>query len=644
MHDDIIDAAMRLADADAASIQFLDPASGRLHLIASRNIHPESAAFWRDMDGCYASTCGRAMRTHGRVAVEDTEADPEMAGSGDLEEYRRSGIRAVQSTPLRAGSGRVVGLISTHWHAPRRLTEQDFTLFDVLARQLADLVERAQTEETLRGTEARFRALAEASPALIWQLDSDGALSYMNARGLDLTGASMDQLRDSGWQGVVHPDDGADYAGAVAHALGTQGAFERRVRLRKSGGGHRWFESHALPWHAADGQFRGLVGISIDVTEAVQAEDALRTADRRKDEFLATLAHELRNPLAPISNALQFLRYPDGQRRADRLMAMVERQVRHMVRLVDDLMEVSRISRGMVELRCAPVTLAAVLESGVETSRPWFEQKQQRLTVEAVDPALMLDADKVRLTQVFANLLNNASKYTAPGGQAWLGAVRVGAEVRVTVRDTGMGIRPEQLPHVFEMFSQPHGRDGHKDGGLGIGLSMVRSLVELHGGTVDAHSGGPGQGSRFVVCLPLHEGAEAGPGQADAAPGAATATLAGCRILVVDDNQDAADSLCQLLAACGADARAVYDGRSAIDTLDSAIPDAIVLDIGMPDMDGYEVAQRIRQDARARGVRLVALSGWGQTADRQRSQACGFDHHLTKPAELDSLLGILSTP
>ena len=321
---------------------------------------------------------------------------------------------------------------------------------------------------------------------------------------------------------------------------------------------------------------------------------------------------------------------------------MVERQVRHMVRLIDDLMEVTRISRGKVDLRRVPVALADILGTAVETSLPGFEHKRQQLTVEPVDGALRLDADKVRLTQVFSNLLNNASKYTAPGGQVWLAARREGDEVLVSVRDTGMGIPPDQLSVIFEMFTQPHGRDGHSDGGLGIGLAMVRSLVELHGGAVQAHSAGPGQGSEFLVRLPLHACPEAALGRDEGAGDARAAPLAGRRILVVDDNRDAADSLCQLLSARGAQAQAVYGGHAAIEAFAHTRPDAIVLDIGMPDMDGYEVARRIRREEGAGAIRIVALSGWGQHADRQRSRESGFDHHLTKPAELHSLVSFLT--
>lgn len=582
-----------------------------------------------------------AIRYRGDLlVVADIDTGPDFMAS-EREAWAAASVKAAIVVPLARG-GRLLAEFGVHSATPRDWTEAEVSLVrDVGERTLA-AVERAFTAEALQESEARFRALAEASPALIWQLDAGGALSYVNGRCQAVIGASLEQLRGTGWHGLLHPDDAAAYLGVLARALDTQDAFQQRMRVRTRDGRHRWFASYAQPWHAADGQFQGLVGMSIDVEEAVEAENALKTADRRKDEFLATLAHELRNPLAPISNALQFLRYPEGKRRADRLLAMVERQVRHMVRLIDDLMEVTRISRGKVDLQREPVALAEVLNGAVETSLPAFEQKRQQLTVEAPDETFKLDADKVRLTQVFANLLNNAAKYTAPGGKVWLTVRGDGQQVQVTVRDTGMGIDKEQLPLIFEMFSQPHGRQGHTDSGLGIGLAMVRSLVELHGGVVEAHSEGPGHGSEFVVCLPLSDCPDAAVCEVEGSFEQNAALLGGRRILIVDDNRDAADSLCQLLAARGADARAVYDGRTAIETLDSVIPDAIVLDIGMPDMDGYEVALRIRQDERAKSVRLVALSGWGQYADRQRSRACGFDHHLTKPAAFDSLLGILS--
>ena len=582
-----------------------------------------------------------AIRYRGDLlVVADIDAGPDFMAS-ERAAWAAAGVKAAIVVPLARG-GRLVAEFGVQSATPRDWTEAEVSLVrDVGERTLA-AVERAITAGALQESETRFRALAEVSPALIWQLDADGVPSYVNERWVAITGASLEQLHGALWHRVLHPDDAPGYLDAMTRALETQDAFRQRVRVRTRDGGYRWFASYALPWHAADGRFQGMVGMSIDVEEAVEAEDALKTADRRKDEFLATLAHELRNPLAPISNALQFLRYPEGKRRADRLLAMVERQVRHMVRLIDDLMEVTRISRGKVDLLRAPVALADVLGMAVETSQPAFAQKRQQLGANAVDRALRLNADKVRLTQVFANLLNNASKYTAPGGQVWLGVRREGHEVLVTVRDTGMGIPQDQLSNIFEMFTQPHGRDGHSEGGLGIGLAMVRSLVELHGGAVEAHSAGPGQGSEFLVRLPLYDcpdalrRPDAGPEDPHAVP------LAGRRILIVDDNRDAADSLCQLLAARGAETRAVYGGYAAIEAFEAARPDAIVLDIGMPEMDGYEVARRIRREEGAGAIRIVALTGWGQQADRERSREAGFDHHLTKPAQLHSLVSFLA--
>jgi CheY-like chemotaxis protein len=373
----------------------------------------------------------------------------------------------------------------------------------------------------------------------------------------------------------------------------------------------------------------------------VQAEEALREADRRKDEFLATLAHELRNPLAPISNAVQLMRRPDGRRQSDRVVEMVGRQVRQIVTLVDDLMEVSRITRGKIDLRMERVPVAEIIQSAVETSQLAIERAGHQLAVALPEEPLVLQADRVRLTQVFANLLNNAAKYTDAGGRIWVEVWREDGMALVSVRDTGIGIPAEALPRVFDMFAQAHRAVGRGQGGLGIGLTMVRSLVEMHYGTVEAHSGGAGLGSEFLVRLPLapqDEGAGERPGLAQARP---DTPFAGQRILVVDDNRDAADTLGLLLEADGADVRVVYDGRAALAMAESFLPSSVLLDIGMPGMDGYEVARRLRQDERYTSLRIVALTGWGQDADRRQTRNRGFTYHLTKPVSLEELQQIL---
>jgi len=367
-----------------------------------------------------------------------------------------------------------------------------------------------------------------------------------------------------------------------------------------------------------------------------------KETDRRKDEFLATLAHELRTPLAPIRNSVHILRMAGGDRGvAERVYEMMERQVNHMVRLVDDLMEVSRITRGKIDLRKEPVELAAVVRSAVETSKPLIEAARHQLAVTLPDEPLILDADPVRLAQVLANLLNNAAKYTPEGGRIWLTARRAGLNVEVSVRDSGTGIPIEVLPKVFDLFMQVERTYSRAQGGLGIGLTLVRSLVSLHGGSVEARSDGPGRGSEFVVRLPLAAGQLAAhdwDGR-DARP----AAVAPRRILVVDDNRDAADSLGMLLKFLGADVCTANDGPAALEAFRTYRPSVVLLDIGLPEMDGYEVARRTRQQPEGGDVTLIALTGWGQEEDRRRSKEAGIDHHLVKPVDLNALEKLLAT-
>ena len=372
--------------------------------------------------------------------------------------------------------------------------------------------------------------------------------------------------------------------------------------------------------------------------------EQLAEMDRRKDEFLATLAHELRNPLAPIRNALHILRLSGGSGpAAERVHEMMERQVCHMVRLVDDLLEVSRISRGKIELRRERIDLAAAVHSAVETSRPLIEAAHHQLAIALPPEPLALQADPVRLAQVIANLLNNAAKYTEEGGQIWLAARRDGDEAVVSVRDTGLGIPDDMLPRVFEMFAQVDRTLKRSQGGLGIGLTLARTLVEMHGGRIEVRSEGAGKGSEFTVHLPLP--LEDGPAAEGLARGSGAPFGGLCphRVLVVDDNRDGADSLGLLLRFLGADVHVVYDGPAALAAIRTYRPAVVLLDIGMPGMDGHEVARLVRQEAELRGVVLVALTGWGQEEDRRRSRAAGFDHHLVKPVDAGALQALLAT-
>ncbi|WP_411281347.1 PAS domain S-box protein [Gemmatimonas sp.] len=371
---------------------------------------------------------------------------------------------------------------------------------------------------------------------------------------------------------------------------------------------------------------------------------ALRDADRRKDEFLATLAHELRNPLAPIRNALQILKMPrvDAETGA-RSRDMMERQVEHLVRLVDDLLDVSRVMRGKIELRREQVELATVIARAVETVQPLIDAQSHRLSVRLPSESLAIDADPVRLAQVVGNLLTNAAKYTEPGGRIWLAAVRDGSTAELRVGDSGIGIGPEMLPRIFELFVQVDHASTKAQGGLGIGLTLVRNLVEMHNGTVEARSEGLGRGSEFIVRLPALAPAadtEHGGDQSEADYQAPSAS--GFRVLVVDDNQDAADSLAILLELQGHEVQVAFSGVAALEITKAFTPDVVFLDIGMPGMDGYELARRLRQQPGLDAVVLTALTGWGQKEDRRRTSEAGFDHHLVKPAEPQAVQAVLA--
>jgi signal transduction histidine kinase/ActR/RegA family two-component response regulator len=371
-------------------------------------------------------------------------------------------------------------------------------------------------------------------------------------------------------------------------------------------------------------------------------EQRERDADRRKDEFLATLAHELRNPLAPIRNAVSILEVAYDDREAlGRAMEMMGRQLAQLVRLIDDLLDVSRISRGKLELRKDRVELAAIIRQAVETCRPMAEGADHEVTVTLPPQPVYLDADPVRLSQVVSNLLNNACKFTGRRGRISLTAGRQGGDVAVAVKDNGIGIPPDKLGDIFEMFSQVDQSLERAQGGLGIGLTLARRLVELHGGSIEARSEGLGAGSEFIARLPAAEERPPPPDE----PGDEVRPGGKRRILVVDDNRDSAESLAMLLRLTGSETSVAYDGEEAVQAAAKQRPDVILLDIGLPKLNGYDACRRVRQDRWAKNVTIIAVTGWGQEEDRRKSAEAGFDGHLVKPvdhAELMKLLANLS--
>jgi signal transduction histidine kinase len=400
--------------------------------------------------------------------------------------------------------------------------------------------------------------------------------------------------------------------------------------------------------------------LEASTTRLRQSEEALREADRRKDEFLATLAHELRNPLAPMRNAIKVLglkESPDPELKWSR--EVIDRQLDHLTRLIDDLLDVSRITRNQLELRREPVELAAIVRGAVESTRPLIDERDHKVILTLPPDPVCVSADVIRLTQVMINLLNNAARYTPHGGCVWLSVELVslasstvlsgkeagdGREVVIRVKDTGVGIVPEHLPHIFEAFYQADRSLERSQGGLGIGLTLVRRLVELHGGIVEVHSAGINQGSEFIVRLPvLAESAMSALTQEPSRHREQPATAR--RVLVVDDNHDSAESLALLLQLTGYEVKMAHDGLEAVEAAAKLLPQVVLLDIGMPNLNGYDAARQIRQQAWGKDMVLIALTGWGQEQDRERTREAGFDAHLLKPVDHDALIKLLaSTP
>jgi signal transduction histidine kinase len=395
----------------------------------------------------------------------------------------------------------------------------------------------------------------------------------------------------------------------------------------------------AVPLRDPSGAPRGAIGAFVDVTRLKQAEAALRDADRRKDEFLALLSHELRNPLAPILTAVYLMKRRDVNARHE--LDVIERQAHHLVRMVDDLLDVSRVARGKVTLTLKPLELGSVVAKAVEATAPLLEQRRHRLTLAVPAHGLSIEADEVRLTQVVSNLLTNAARYTPPGGDVAVSAAREGGEIVLCVRDSGMGIDPALLPNVFDMFVQGARGPDRAEGGLGLGLSLARTLIALHGGTVSAHSEGRGRGSEFVVRLPASqpriEPAAAGPSRRR------STHVRDLRVLVVDDNRDAAEMIADLLSDAGHDVQRAHDPSEALSLAETFRPEVAILDIGLPVMDGYRLGHELRTRLAEQPPTLIALTGYGQAEDKRRSQEARFAFHLVKPIDGMQLLELLDT-
>jgi PAS domain S-box-containing protein len=506
---------------------------------------------------------------------------------------------------------------------------------------IRDMTERRREQETLRQGEERFRLLVDSvKDYAIFMLDTDGHITSWNAGAERSKGYTASEIIGQHFSVFYPPDARAvDWPSHELRVARNEGRYEEEGwRVRKDGT-RFWANVLITPVYGRTGDLRGYAKVTRDLTQRRHVEE-LQEASRQMGEFIAMLAHELRNPLAPIRNALQVMglrRFGDPQ--LEWCRGVLDRQVSHLGRLVDDLLDVNRITSGKILLKLVPVDLASVVERAIESSTPLLQQRGHRLEIDLPKTPLIVCADATRLSQVFLNLLNNAAKYTPEGGVVRLEAAAEGTHAVVRVRDNGVGISADLLPKIFDLFVQGSRSLDRSEGGLGIGLTLVREIVGLHGGAVSVASPGPGQGSEFLVSLALH--ARAAEPERSAEPLERHAAAFGRRILVVDDNLDSAETMAMVLRATGHEVETVHDGASALERAPHYRPEYVLLDIGLPGMSGYTVAERLRALPALSGLKLIAMTGYGQEEDRRRSREAGFDHHLVKPVDFVALSAIL---
>lgn len=577
----------------------------------------------------------------GQIEIAELSWDGRPYGLSPLDdaarlELRENGVcKPFERTYTRTDGNRVPVLIS----AARLFDDRDRIVIFV-----TDLSQSKRAEAALRESEARFRVLSECMPQKVWVAARDGEFEYFNNMFSDYTRLPSDQLKGSGWTNVIHPDDVETYLEAWNQSLSTGDMFEIEHRVRKHTGEYRWHLARALPVYKPNGEIAMWVGTNTDIHDQKQAEEALREEHHRKDRFLALLAHELRNPLAPLSNAIQV--FPTVQHdpaNCTALLGIMQRQVRQMTRLIDDLLDLARITTGRMRLRREPVLAATVVAAAVEAVQPLINERQHQLTTVVPPNDQWLDADPARLAQILINLLHNAAKYTDVKGQLSLTVEQCESDILFHVRDNGPGITKEMLTRIFDLFTQVELTLDRAHGGLGIGLTLVRTLVELHGGSITAFSEGLGHGAEFTVRMPSIKAPQSLEPELDSnrqsrAPRVALPVL---RVMVVDDVQASAKTFALMLQTLGQTVEVAFDGPTAIARAQESTFDLIFMDIAMPGMDGLEAARRLRSIPKLASTMLVALTGFGQDEDRAHSLNAGFNDHLTKPTSLDLLKEIL---
>ncbi len=630
-----------LQGAQKGVVAQFNPASASLRALATVGFSAEGRKTISDIPVGQGAS-GLAFVEQRVVVADDTQEDAWLAGFQAF--ARAEGIRCVHSRPMFNMAGQVFGVLSLHFKEPTRPTARHHQLGDLVAQMAAVLAERESMRQDALALSRKVEVALESSavPFSLWRplrnergavIDfsfdylNKAAAEYLDRNPAEVIGRAVGEVLPGTWD---EPGLLANYVAALDKGATVE--FEAHAPNIQVKG---WFHVIASPCEG------GLAVWFSDITERRYQEQALREADRRKDEFLATLAHELRNPLAPIRQAAMIARSPGAKPEQQRWsMEVIERQVNNMAMLLDDLLDVSRITRGKLELRRTVTDLREAVDSALEAARPIADERHQHLLVDWPETPLWAMVDRMRIAQVISNLLTNASKYTQPEGTIRLAARLEGGEAVIDVADNGIGIPPDALERVFEMFTQVHDPHSGATAGLGIGLALSRGLAQMHGATLTAHSEGLGRGSTFTLRLELCEPPPKPASQQARAP----AGGARRRVLVADDNRDAAESLAEFLRIEGHEVTLSYDGVSALDQYRQLAPEIVLLDIGMPGMNGNEVASAIRSSPGGEDAVLVAITGWGQERDRRAAREAGFDFHFTKPVNPEQVLKLVEDP
>jgi PAS domain S-box-containing protein len=511
------------------------------------------------------------------------------------------------------------------------------------AKVMRDHTEAKLAADALRESESRLRVALDAANmgTWLWRIPTDEQILDDSLRRL--MGLTPDEkvMTLDHFLKAVHSEDSERVRAEFERCLKEDGGFNVEFRVRWSDGSLHWLRDQGKVFYDEAGSPLFMTGACVDITVRKHDEEELREADQKKDQFLALLAHELRNPLAPLRNGLQVMRLADDGKTNAEIRDMMERQLTHMVRLIDDLLDISRLSQNKLHLEKTRVLLAEVIANSIESARPAIQAADHKLSVSLPTEPIYIDGDLIRLAQVFSNLLTNSAKYTEPNGHIWVTAESREGAIEVSVRDDGIGIPPDALFHIFDMFSQVDRSIERTTGGLGIGLALVKGIVEMHGGKIHAWSDGLGLGSTFTVTLPLGRQRTDStylPAETDVQPADASR-----RVLVVDDNRDSAESMAALLRLLGHEVQTANDGIEAINLAEQFHPDVILMDVGMPKLNGYDATQQIRKQPWGQKIVILALTGWGQDADRERSRYAQCDGHLVKPVNLSDLSKLLST-